>query len=83
MTTDKVAPPALAPPPQQQTDVDLRILCEKIRKEVVLTPPAIIDALCEGEPTQWICHRAIYVEEVLEVARILNRGHLLNFKADC
>jgi len=57
-------------------------LCQKVRKETSLTPPFIIDALCEGEPI-WVCIEAIYVEEVLEIARTLNRGHLLRFVVDC
>jgi len=83
MTTDKVAPPAPAPPPQQKTDADLKILCEKIRRETSLTPPSIVNALCEDMPTRPICIKAVYVEEVLEIANILNRSHLLRFSADC
>jgi len=83
MNADKVVPPAPAPPPQQKTDANLKILCEKIRREASLIPPSIIDALCNGEPTQWLCLKAMYVEKVEEVARMLNRGHLLRFTADC
>jgi hypothetical protein len=83
MNADKVAPPAPAPPPQQNADADLKALCEKIRREVSLTPPAVIDALCEGVPTRPICLKAAYVKEVLELASMLNRGHLLRFTADC
>ena len=49
----------------------------------MLTPPAIIDALCKGIPTRRICTKAVYVEEVLEIASMLRRTHLLNFDADC
>jgi hypothetical protein len=59
------------------------LLCEKIRKEASLTPPAVIDDLCEGVPTRWICFKAAYAEEVLEIARMLGRSHLLRFEADC
>jgi hypothetical protein len=83
MTAIKVTPPAPAPAPQRKADAELKTLCEKIRKETSLTPPAVIDALCEGIHTRPICTKAVYVEEVLEIARTLNRGHLLNFKADC
>jgi len=48
-----------------------------------LTPPGIIDALCEGKPIYSLCPKAVYVEEVLEIARMLGRAHLLNFDADC
>ena len=53
--------------------------CREIRKEVVLTPPALIDALCNGGPTVWVCLEAAFVEELREIARMLNRGHLLRF----
>jgi hypothetical protein len=69
--------------PPQKNDTDLGALCEKIRREAVLTPPAIIDALCEGVPTPWICIKAIFVEELRELARKLDRGYLLRFTADC
>jgi hypothetical protein len=75
-----VAPLAL--PPQQKTDADLNI-CEKIRRGASLTPPALIDALCEDVPTRPICLKAAYVKEVQELASMLNRGHLLRFTADC
>jgi hypothetical protein len=85
MNTAPLPPVAAAPAPAQQQnfDVDLNILCEKLRKEAVLTPSSIINALCEDMPTWWICLKAIYVEEVREVARMLNRSHLLRFTADC
>jgi len=68
---------------QQKLASDLRELCEKIRKRASLTPPSIIDALCEDVPTRWICLKATYVEEVRELASMLNRGHLLRFIAEC
>jgi hypothetical protein len=83
MTTGRVAPPAPAPAPQHRADAELKTLCEKIRKETVLTPPAVIDDLCEGVPTRLIYSKAVYVEELLEIARILGRSHLLRFRADC
>ncbi len=67
---------------QQKVDADLNI-CEKIRKETSLTPPAVVDDLCEGVPTRLICSKAVYVEEVLEIARMLGRSHLLRFWSDC
>ncbi len=48
-------------------------------KEVVLTPPALIDALCNGGPTVWVCLEAAFVEELRGIARVLNRNHLLRF----
>jgi len=83
MTTGRVAPPAPAPAPQWKTDAELKTLCENLRKEASLTPPGVIDALCEGRPTYGLCPKAVYVEEVLEIARMLGRVHLLNFDADC
>jgi hypothetical protein len=58
-------------------------LCENLRKKVSLTPPGVIDALCEGRPIYGLCPKAAYVEEALELARMLGRAHLLNFDADC
>jgi hypothetical protein len=83
MSTDKVASPAPAPPPTTKTDAELKTLCEKIRRTASLIPPGVIDALCEGVPTRPICIKAVYIEEAIEIARMLNRGHLLNFEADC
>jgi len=53
--------------------------CHEIRKKVVLTPPALIDALCNGEPTVWICLKSTFAEELRDVAHALNRGDLLRF----
>ena len=66
------------PLPHQKLDI-----CERIRKEAALTPPGVIDSLCEGRPIYGLCPKAVYVEEVLELARMLGRAHLLNFDADC
>jgi len=83
MNADKATPPAPAPPPQQNANADLKALCNEIRQKAVLTPPGVIDDLCEGMPTRWICLKASYIEEVLELARMLNREDLLRFEADC
>jgi hypothetical protein len=83
MNADKATLPAPAPPPQQNANADLKALCEKIRREVSLTPPSVIDDLCEGVLTRWIYLKASYIEEVLELALMLNREDLLRFKADC
>ncbi len=83
MTTNKVAPPAPAPAPQQKTDADLKILCEKIRKAASLTPPGIVDALCEDKRVYVRCDKAIFVEELRELARMIGRDHLLLFDSDC
>jgi hypothetical protein len=84
MTTDVVPPgSAPAPPPSQNIDANFNDLCKKVRREASLTPPAVIDDLCNGVPTEWICIKASYVAEVLEIARILQRGELLRFKVDC
>ncbi len=53
--------------------------CREIRKEAVSTPPALIDALCNGEPMRWVCIEAPFVEELRKIAHMLNRGHLLRF----
>jgi hypothetical protein len=57
----------------------LKALCEKIRRKASLTPPSIIDALCDGMPLPWVYVEAVFVEELREIARILNRDRLLKF----
>ncbi len=82
MTADKVAIPTPAPAPQQSFMEDLKV-CEEIRKRLSLVPPAVVDALCDGTPTPWVCLKATYVKELLEVARMLGRSHLLRLETDC
>ena len=74
---------ASAPSPPTKNGAELKILCEKIRREASLTPPGVIDALCEGKPIFDLCPKAVYAEEVLEVARMLGRAPLVNFDANC
>ena len=85
MTAAASIPPASAPAPapQWKTYAELKTLCKNLKKEASLTPPGVIDALCEGVPTRSICPKAVYVEELLELASVLGRTHLLNFDADC
>ncbi len=83
MTAGKVASPAPAPPPTTKTDADLNILCEKIRKEASLTPPGIVDALCEDKRVYVRCNKAIFMEELREFAHMIGRNHLLLFDSDC
>jgi hypothetical protein len=73
----------LPQPIENKQSINVAAICEKIRKELSLTPPGVIDALCEGVPTRLICVEATFVKEALEVARMLGRAHLLNFDADC
>jgi hypothetical protein len=47
--------------------------------EVHLTPPGVLERLCRGEHIK-ICKEAIYVEELLEIARALGRNHLVTTK---
>ena len=82
-TSNSAAPTAPAPSPRQKEFTDLKTLCAKIRKEASLVPPSVVDALCEGVSPRWICLEATYVKEVEEIARLLNREHLLVFTADC
>jgi hypothetical protein len=84
MTAVADTPPvsATTPAPQQNNFDDLKNLCEKIKREVTLTPPSIVEALCKGVPTRRICLEATFAEEVLEIARMLGRSHLLRFE-DC
>jgi len=82
-TDNSAAPTAPVPAPQQRKLTDLKTLCNEIRQKAVLTPPGVIDDLCEGVSIRWICLKASYIEEVLELARMLNREDLLRFEADC
>jgi len=82
-TSNSAAPTAPAPSPRQNANADLKALCNEIRQKAVLTPPGVIDDLCEGMPTRWICLKASYIEEVLELVRMLNREDLLRFDIDC
>lgn len=83
MNADKATPPAPAPPPQQNANADLKALCNEIRQKAVLTPPGVIDDLCDGAPVRWVCLQANYREEVEELASLLDRKGLLRFEADC
>jgi len=74
---------ASAPSPPTKNSTELKILCKNLEKKVSLTPPGVVEALCEGRSIYDLCPKAIYVEEVLEIARMLGRVHLLNFNADC
>lgn len=82
MNTDPppTATAAPASPQHQNFDVNLKNLCEKLRQDAVLTPPGIIDRLCDGKLFSEICKEAIYIEELEEFASLLNRSHLLTFK---
>jgi len=80
MPVRAVGPAAPAPPRGGEEEVLALKDCHEIRKEVVLTPPALIDALCNGEPLPWIYAEAAFVEELREVARLLNRGHLIRLE---
>ncbi len=59
---------------------DFKALCIEIIKEVRLTPPALIDRLCEGVPLPLVCRDAIFAEELIEVAKKLGRAHLVTFE---
>jgi hypothetical protein len=57
--------------------LNLNVDCERIEREVRLTPPALIDKLCKGEYLPPVSSEAIFVEELLEIARKLGRMHLV------
>ena len=78
-TSNSAASTAPAPSPQQKGFADLKTLCNDIRKKAVLTPPGIIDRLCDKLFSE-ICKEAIYIEELEEFAALLNRSHLLTFE---
>jgi hypothetical protein len=79
--------PAAPAPRQGANSIDTQeykdYVCSKIKSEIFLTPPGVIDALCEDRPIYDLCPKTVYVEEALELARRLGRAHLLNFDADC
>jgi hypothetical protein len=80
MNADKATPSAPAPSPRQKGYTDFKTLCDEIRKKAVLTPPGVIDRLCDGKLFLEICKEAIYTEELEEFASLLNRSHLLTFE---
>ncbi len=45
-----------------------------------ITPPALIDRLCEGVPLPFVCRDAIFAEELIEVAKKLGRAHHVTFE---
>jgi hypothetical protein len=51
--------------------------CEVIESAIRLTPPVLIDKLCKGELLPPVSDDAIFIEELLEIARKLNRMHLV------
>jgi len=65
-------PPAAAPHGEEKDA--FKTLCNF---EVHLTPPALVERLCNGEPLPEICREAIYAEELLELAEALGRKHLV------
>jgi len=79
MPAREVSPAAPAPRRGGGEEVLALKDCREIRKETTLTPPALIDALCGGEPLPWVCIEAAFAEELRETARKLNCGHLLRF----
>jgi len=65
---------------RQINDTNLNIICEKIKREITLTPLKIIEDLCEGRPPSPICLSAVFIDEVNELAKKLNRQNLLMFE---
>jgi hypothetical protein len=71
-------PPAGRRPPADGSLEQLNITdCKAIESAVRLTPLALIDKLCKGQPLPPINSDAIFVEELLEIARKLGRMHLV------
>jgi hypothetical protein len=60
--------------PYREEKDSLKILCNF---EVHLTPPALVERLCNGEPLPPVCREAIFTEELLELAEALGRKHLV------
>jgi hypothetical protein len=82
-TDESAAPTAPASDLQQKEFTDLKTLCDEIRQKAVLTPPGVIDDLCAGVPTRWVCLEANYRKELEELVRMIGREDLLRIKADC
>lgn len=77
-TVDKPSPLRRAPPPKGYLSSNFKFAdCEAIESAVWLTPPALIDKLCKGEFLPPVSGEAIFVEELLEIARKLGRMHLV------
>jgi len=71
-------PPAGRWPPISNKSEDLNFIdCKEIENTVRLVPPALIDKLCKGQPLPPINGDAIFVEELLEIARKLRRMYLV------
>ncbi len=75
MTSDEPAPGGA--PPSRLNKNNIMSVCAKIKREVFLIPPVLIDKLCKGQPLPPIDSDAIFVEELLEIARKLGRMHLV------
>jgi hypothetical protein len=72
------SPTRWSPPPKGYSNRHLRFAdCKAIESAVWLTPPALVDKLCKGQPLPPIDSAAIFVEELLEIARKLGRMHLV------
>jgi hypothetical protein len=65
---------------RQINDTNLDNICEKIKREITLTPLKIIEDLCEGRSPSPICLSAVFIDEVNELAKKLNRQYLLMFE---
>jgi len=65
------------PPTGGGTNYYKLVDCEEIESAVRLIPPALVDKLCKGERLPPVSGDAIFVEELLEIARKLNRMHLV------
>jgi len=71
------APPAGRRPPMGSNLPNLNVDCERIESAVRLVPPAFVSKLCKGERLPAISSEAIFIEELLEIARKLGRMHLV------
>ena len=72
-----VPPSAGRQPPADGRAGDFKLDCEEIQNTFRLIPPALVDKLCKGERLSPVSGDAIFVEELLEIARKLNRMHLV------
>jgi hypothetical protein len=76
-----IEPPAGRWPPAHKNVANYKFSdCEAIESEVRLTPPDIVDKLCKGERLPPVSGNPIFAEELLEIAKRLNRTHLITIE---
>lgn len=65
------------PQPNGRTGILKFINCEAIDSAVQTIPPALVDKLCKDELLPPVSSEAVFIEELLAIAKKLNRAHLV------